>query len=97
MQGAAILQVDVADAVSEADPGRVFEEIRSDMAALPMPDGTRGPIVNSDFGDLAAATIAVIGAGVPLPEVEGAGLALRGRLTRSTTWLRSRYPACAAR
>ena len=78
--GAAILQVDVADAVPEADLKRVFDEIRDDMATLPMPEGTRGPIVNSDFGDVAAATIAVTGAGFALPEVEDAARALRDRL-----------------
>ena len=79
-RGAAILQVDVADAVPEAELKRVFDEIRDDMATLPMPEGTRGPVVNSDFGDVAAATVAVTGAGFALPEVEDVALALRDRL-----------------
>jgi multidrug efflux pump subunit AcrB len=78
--GAVILQVDVADAVPEAELKRVFDEIRDDMATLPMPEGTRGPVVDSDFGDVAAATVAVTDAGFAHPQVEDAALALRDRL-----------------
>ncbi|MDW4499342.1 efflux RND transporter permease subunit [Sulfitobacter sp. D35] len=80
--GAAILQVDLADEVPEEDLKRVFDEIRDDMDGLArtLPEGTLGPIVNSDFGDVAVATIAVTGEGFALPEVEDAAKALRDRL-----------------
>lgn len=80
--GAAILQVDIGDDVPEADLKRVFDEIRDEMdaAACAMPDGTTGFDVNTDFGDVAIATIAVTGDGFGLPEVETRAKALRDRL-----------------
>ena len=79
--GAAILQVDIADAVPEADLKRVQDEIRDDIAAITgLPDDTRGPLVSTDFGDVAIATIAVTGEGFALPEIEDAAHDLRDRL-----------------
>ncbi len=80
--GAAILQVDIADGVPERDLKRLFDELRDDVAgiAATMPDGTQGPVVNSDFGDVAIATVAVTGTGFSLPEVEEAAEELRDRL-----------------
>ena len=79
--GAAILQVDLADAVPEADLKRVFDEVRDDMAAVAdLPDGTRGPVVSTDFGDVAIATVAITGEGFALSEVEDRAKDLRDRL-----------------
>ena len=80
--GAAIVQVDIADDVPEEDIKQVFDEIRDDIAAIApfMPEDTQGPIVNSDFGDVAIATIAITGAGFSLPDLEDAAKALRDRL-----------------
>ena len=80
--GAALLEVDLADAVPEADLKRVFDEIRDDVgaAARGLPDGTVGPFVNTDFGDVAIATVALTGAGFSLPEVEDAAKRLRDAL-----------------
>ncbi len=80
--GAAVLQVDVADAVPEEDLKRLFDELRDDVAGIAgtLPEGTQGPVVNSDFGDVAIATIAVTGAGFSLPEIEEAAEDLRDRL-----------------
>ena len=80
--GAAILQVDLEDAVPEGDLKRVFDEIRDDMAALvrEMPEGTQGPVVDTGFGDVAIATVALVGEGFALSEVEDAAKVLRDRL-----------------
>jgi multidrug efflux pump subunit AcrB len=80
--GATILEVDIADSVPEADLKRIFDELRDDVAGVApgLPDGTQGPVVNSDFGDVAIATIAVTGAGFSLPEIEEAAEELRDRL-----------------
>lgn len=80
--GVAVLQVDLADAVAEEDLTTVFDEIRNDMEALAgsLPEGTRGPVVNTDFGDVAIATVAITGDGFSLPEVEDAAKDLRDRL-----------------
>jgi len=80
--GVAILQVDLADAVAEEDLTTVFDEIRNDMEGVAgnLPEGTRGPIVNTDFGDVAVATVAITGDGFALAEVEDAAKDLRDRL-----------------
>ncbi|SHG68218.1 efflux RND transporter permease subunit [Marivita hallyeonensis] len=80
--GAAILQVDIADAVPEGDLKRIFDELRDDVAGIAntLPEGTQGPVVNSDFGDVAIATVAITGAGFSLPEIEEAAEDLRDRL-----------------
>ncbi len=80
--GVAVLQVDLADSVAEADITAVFDTIRNDMEGLAgtLPDGTRGPIVNTDFGAVAVATVALTGDGFPLSYVENAAKDLRDRL-----------------
>ena len=80
--GATILQVDIGDGVPEANLKRVFDELRDDVAgvARSMPDGTQGPVVNSDFGNVAIATIALTGTGFALSEIEDAAKDLRDRL-----------------
>ena len=80
--GVALLQVDLEDAVPEAELKRVFDELRDDVAALApeLPEGTLGPVVDSDFGDVAIATIALTGEGFSLPELEREAKALRDRL-----------------
>ncbi len=80
--GAAILQVDIADAVPEEDLKRIFDELRDDVAGIAsaLPEGTQGPVVNSDFGDVAIATIAITGIGFSLPEIEEVAEDLRDRL-----------------
>lgn len=80
--GAAIIQIDVKDEVAEKDIKRVFDEIRDDVGALTqkMPKGTLGPIVNTNFGDVAAATIAVTGRGFSLAEIEDAAKDLQDHL-----------------
>lgn len=80
--GNAVLQVDIANAVPEAELGAVFDEIRDDMqsVARSMPDGTRGPLVNTSFGDVAIASIAITGEGFIAAELEDAAHDLRDRL-----------------
>lgn len=82
VDGTAILQVDIDDAVSEEDLKRVFDEIRDDVSETQrqMPEGTLGPIVSTDFGDVAIATIAITGSGFSYREIEDAAKALRNRL-----------------
>ncbi|MES0881483.1 efflux RND transporter permease subunit [Roseibium sp. SCP14] len=82
ISGAAILEIDIETAVPEDEVESVFDDIRDDMKDLTgeMPDGTLGPIVNTDFGDVAIATIAVTGDGFSLRELERATETLRDRL-----------------
>ena len=82
VDGTASLEVDIEDAIAEGDIERVFEVIRNDMGSLArtMPDGTQGPIVETDFGDVAIATIALTGEGFSYAQLEPLAEDLRDRL-----------------
>ncbi|MBO6638914.1 MAG: efflux RND transporter permease subunit [Roseitalea sp.] len=79
--GTAVLQVDIENAVPEQELKRVFDEIRDDMQAVrnDLPDGTRGPDVDTDFGDVAVASVAVTGPDFSLAQLEEAAEDLRDR------------------
>lgn len=63
--GSTVVTVTVYDHVSKSDLDGVFTDIRNKMEDLEpsLPDGTEGPFVNTDYGDVAIATIAVTGDG----------------------------------
>jgi len=63
--GYALVTVTVYDYVSKADLDAVFIDIRNKMEDLEpeLPEGTEGPFVNTDYGDVSIATIAVTGDG----------------------------------
>lgn len=63
--GSTVVTVTIYDHVSKADLDSVFTDIRNKMEDLKpdLPDGTEGPFVNTDYGDVAIATVAVTGDG----------------------------------
>ncbi|WP_162009441.1 efflux RND transporter permease subunit [Labrenzia sp. CE80] len=80
--GAVVMQIDIETEVPESGIEAVFMDIRNDMEDLTaqMPSGTVGPIVNTGFGDVAIATVAVAGKGFTLRAIERAAEDLRDRL-----------------
>jgi multidrug efflux pump subunit AcrB len=82
LQGGAILQIDLDTAVPEGGIAAVFREIENEIEALApqMPQGTVGPLVNTNFGDVAIATVAVAAQGFPPTDLEGFAEDLRDRL-----------------
>ena len=66
--GKVILQPKVADRYFELDP--IWQDLRNKMNDMrpSLPEGTLGPIVNDDFGRVAAATIALSGDGFTMRE-----------------------------
>jgi multidrug efflux pump subunit AcrB len=82
--GRAQLNVAVGDGVPTDDLDRVFSDIRTRMedAAGDLPDGTFGPFVNTNYGDVAVATVAVTGDGFTMAEVEQAAEDLQTGLYR---------------
>lgn len=66
--GKVILQPKVADRYFELDP--IWQDLRNKMNDMrpSLPEGTLGPIVNDDFGRVAAATIALRGDGFTMRE-----------------------------
>ena len=70
--GQAIVYAHLYDYVTEAGIEKAWEDLRNKMddVVAELPDGTAGPFVNTDFGDVAVATIAITGDGFELLEHE---------------------------
>lgn len=78
-EGHVEISVTVDASVPSTEIEQVFQRIRNkvaDSAGL-LPEGTQGPHVNTDFGDVAIATIAVTGAGFEQRELWTAAEALQ--------------------
>ena len=80
--GQVIITLEVSNEVPEENLERVFQEIRDKMSTLEgsLPDGTRGPNVNTDFGSVTVATVAVTGEGFNYAELEDAAQSLQESL-----------------
>lgn len=80
--GSAQLTVNVAENVPVAELNRVFSDIRTKMEDTEgeMPEGTIGPLVNTNYGDVAIATVAVTGDGFTYAEIEAAAEDLQAGL-----------------
>ena len=63
--GYTVVTVSIYDYVSKGDLDAIFNDIRNKMDDLEpdLPDGTEGPFVNTDYGDVSIATVAVTGDG----------------------------------
>ena len=77
--GSTLVTVSIYDHVPKAELNTVFEDIRNKMDDLKpsLPDGTEGPFVNTDYGDVAIATIAVTGEGFSNAELRDSADDLR--------------------
>ncbi|KAB7614389.1 efflux RND transporter permease subunit [Amylibacter sp. SFDW26] len=77
--GFAKLELIVYDDVPKAEIDQVFQDIRNKMSdvAGDLPEGTIGPDVNTNFGDVSIATIAVTGDGFSYRELKDSGDDLR--------------------
>ncbi|MDX1455495.1 MAG: efflux RND transporter permease subunit [Gammaproteobacteria bacterium] len=64
--------------LAEDLPG-IWQDLRNKMdeVARELPEGTRGPFVNTDYGDVAVATIAMTAEGFSYPEMEKAAKELQ--------------------
>ncbi|MDJ0827428.1 MAG: efflux RND transporter permease subunit [Rhodobacter sp.] len=82
--GRTVLNLNVYNWVPKDQLSEVFQDIRNQMedAADDLPEGTRGPFVNTNYGDVAIATIAVTGDGFSYAEMWDAADALRTGLYR---------------
>lgn len=80
--GSTRINLNVDASVAKADVEGVFQEIRNKMEDLEgdLPDGTKGPFVNTDYGDVAIASIAVTGEGFSYAEISDAADRLRNHL-----------------
>lgn len=78
--GSVVVNLDLYEDVPNADLQTVFQDIRNKMEEVRLPDGTSGPHVNTNYGDVSIATIAVTGEGFDLREMWDAADALRKNL-----------------
>jgi multidrug efflux pump subunit AcrB len=77
--GKAQLSIAMSESLSAAALDTAFQDLRTKMeeAASDLPDGTFGPFVNTNYGDVAIATIAVTGEGFSDAEISDAADDLR--------------------
>ena len=77
--GEALLTLDLFASTSAQELPEVFQNIRNKMseAAGQLPEGTQGPFVNTDYGDVAIATVAVTGDGYSYAELWDSAEALQ--------------------
>lgn len=70
--GQALFYAHLYDATSGTEIEKAWEDLRNKMqdVASDLPDATDGPFVNTDYGDVAIATVAVTGDGFDLAYIE---------------------------
>ncbi len=70
--GQVLVYVHMYDWVDAAGIKDAWEDLRNNMESVvaQLPDGAKGPFVNTNFGDVSVATIAVTGDGFELAELE---------------------------
>jgi multidrug efflux pump subunit AcrB len=79
-EGSLIVYVDLKDEVGNVNA--TWQRLRDKMDDVKpdLPEGTLGPFVNSDFGDVAIATIAITGEGFSYREMKDVAESLRKKL-----------------
>ena len=82
--GQALVYAHLYDEVSQTGIEDAWEDIRNNMNAVKgeLPEGTEGPIVNTSYGDVAIATIAVTGEGFTMAQIEDVAEELQKDLYR---------------
>lgn len=72
--GSATITLELYDSVPKSQVDASFQDIRNKMEDVKsqLPSGTEGPFVNTDYGDVAIATIAVTGDGFSYAELTNA-------------------------
>ncbi|MEL6767960.1 MAG: efflux RND transporter permease subunit [Pseudomonadota bacterium] len=82
--GRVLIYVTLYDAVAGAGIDAAWEDLRNKMDAVEgeLPDGTSEVQVNTDYGDVAIATVAITGDGFSLAEIEDVAEDLRTALFR---------------
>jgi len=77
--GQALIYAHIYDSVPAEQISSAWEDLRNKMqdVSRELPDGTAGPFVNTDFGDVSIATVAVTGDGFSLSQIEDAAEALQ--------------------
>lgn len=83
-EGSLIIYVDLKDEVGNVNAAWQRLRDKMDDVKIELPDGTQGPFVNSDFGDVAIATIAITAEGFSYREMKDAAEDFRKKLYQLT-------------
>ncbi len=80
--GSTVIKLIAYDNVPKENLESVFQDIRNKMEDVKaeLPEGTKGPFVNTDYGDVAIATVAVTGEGFSYADIKDAADNLRTHL-----------------
>ncbi|MEO1687314.1 MAG: efflux RND transporter permease subunit [Pseudomonadota bacterium] len=82
--GQVLIYATLYDAIQGQDIEDAWEDLRNKMQAVQadLPEGTQTPQVNTDYGDVAVATVALTGDGFSMAEIEDVADDLRTALYR---------------
>ncbi len=82
--GQVLVYVELFDTIRGAGIESAWEDLRNKMQAVrtELPEDTSEPVVNTDYGDVAIATVALTGDGFSLAEIEDVAENLRTELFR---------------
>ncbi|MEM7169052.1 MAG: efflux RND transporter permease subunit [Pseudomonadota bacterium] len=82
--GQVLIYVDLFDTIYGADIDSAWEDLRNKMQAVrvELPEGTSEPRVNTEYGDVSIATVALTGDGYSMAEMEDVAEDLRTTLFR---------------
>ncbi|MEM8791713.1 MAG: efflux RND transporter permease subunit [Pseudomonadota bacterium] len=82
--GQALIKVHLYDTVYGIGIDQAWEDLRNKMndVVAELPEGTSGPFVNTDYGDVSIATIAITGDGFSLAELDDVAEDLRTAMFR---------------
>ncbi len=80
--GSTVIKLTTYDNVTPQELDAVFQDIRNRMEDVKpdLPDGTIGPFVNTNYGDVAIATVAVTGEGFSYADIKSSSDDLRTHL-----------------
>lgn len=78
--GSTIIRANVYDRYSDMDPIWIQLRNKMDDVKADLPDGTEGPFVNDDYGDVAMASIALTAEGFSISEMREAARRVRDQL-----------------
>lgn len=80
--GKATVFIDLKDSVLSKDIESVFQDLRNQLSDISteLPDNVQGPFINTNYGDVTIASVAIIGPGFSFAEMKDAAEELRRRL-----------------
>ncbi len=70
LNGSVQVFVNLDDEVKTSDLEAIWQDLRNKMSEITLPDGSYGPFVNTDYGDIAIATYALSADGFSMRELQ---------------------------